>query len=357
MIATTTFLTSLLLAAGDGGDERVSFYANGRVRAESTFDQTNGEDRHRGRMRARVGAKVAIADGLRAEARLSTASDGNDANNPHWDFGDGSEAFQGGDIVFDRFFLDFEEGDFRARAGKMADAFRRPPVLSEVLWDNDVAPTGVAAFYGLELSDSVDLEFRLMEYIAVENGGDTDSTMFGAQCALDFALNDTCDLDFAASFSNWSGLASGGGAIQNQGNTNPMGDFDVVEGFLAATVRGGPLKKTQGFVQVMQNVADGVDEDSGFAVGVKVGESGHQGDWNGFVSFLDVDADAFFSPVSQDDTPIAGTGVGMGMQSVIAGVQYFWRDNVSFKLWALSSDADAVEDPLRIRFDIDFSVL
>jgi len=354
-----TLLAGLALVQGDASDiwSRLHFDANGRMRAEATFDQPSGEDRYRGRMRFRIGASYDIMETLTAKARLSTASDGRDANNPHWDFGDGSDSFQGGDLVFDRFFLDWtpcECSDFRV--GKIPHVLAQPPVFSELMWDQDVNPTGIGAIWDVGSSGDFSGDLRLAEYIAVENSSQSDPAMFGVQGNLRWAAEEDLGIDLSTSFSAWSNLNDSTGQLGNQGNTDVMGDFGIWESFLAATFEGGPLGRTQGFVEYMNNVDDDTGEDTGFAIGVKAGKGGHQGDKNVFLTWYDLDANAVFSPVAQDDTPIAGTGVGTGMTGVIVGGQYYVRDNVSLKLWVLTSDADAAEDPVRVRFDLDFTV-
>jgi len=50
--------------------ERLSFDAAGRLRGESTFDQPSGEDRHRGRLRLRLGAKYRVTETVTAMSEV-----------------------------------------------------------------------------------------------------------------------------------------------------------------------------------------------------------------------------------------------------------------------------------------------
>lgn len=340
--------------------DRLQFYGDGRLRGEATLDQPNGEDRYRGRMRARVGAIYSILDNLKAEARITTSSDGNDANNPHWDFGDGADGFRGSDVLMDRFYLDWKALDeLSLRAGKQPHAFASAPVFGDFLWDSDIQPAGVTAQWGAAPTDgTVGFDLRAAGYVAVENGADDDPALGGLQGNLYLPAGDSFKLQASASYYDWSSLGAGAAvfAASNQGNTDPSADFNVLEGFVSGVLEAGLWGRTTLFVQAMHNTEDDADESDGLAGGLQLGKSGKKGDANLFAVLYALDANCIFSPVAQDDTPIAGTGIGTGMDGVLAGGQYHITDNLSLKLWALTSNADAAEDPVRVRFDIDFRV-
>jgi hypothetical protein len=356
-------LLSLSYAGQDGESlwDRLSFYANGRLRAESTFEQVGGEDRHRGRMRLRLGSAYRVTDEVTAEARVSTASDGFDANNPYWDFGDGGNGFQAANLGLDRFFLDWKPADsLRLDAGKMPHQLASPPVFSEFAWDDDVIPAGVAAIWkplqGGQGSPTT-LDLRLVEYVAVENGADEDATMFGAQANLGLRPGDHTSLQLSTSWSDWAHLAEGGTKLgDNQGNTDVTGEFGIWGSWASLEVEQGPLGRSTAFVQYLNNLDDDVGEDQGYSAGMRFGTLGKKGDLNVFGAYYSLDANSLYSPVAQDDTPIAGTGTGEGMSGFLAGAQFFTSDNLSIRLWVLTSDAGEDEDPFRIRIDVDFLV-
>lgn len=340
--------------------KRLKVSADGRLRAESTFDQLNDEDRHRGRMRFRLSAEYRITDELKAGARLTTMSDGNDANNPHWDFGDGADGFRGAEFGLDRFFLEWKPTDTNATftGGKFGHVFTRPSPAREFAWDDDVQPAGVAAVWGPKTDGDVSFDVRGIYAVASEvnaaNGSGDDPTVFGAQANAYFKASDTTTITLATSWSNWSSLENF--AAIDQGNTADNGGFAIWDTYLAATCAGEGWSQVTGFGQYFNNTDDESGDDQGFALGLQVGQTKGQGNWNAFAAYYDLDANAVFSPVAQDDTPIAGTGTGEGMSGILAGVQYFVLENVSLRLWALTSDADEDDDPYRLRFDIDFRI-
>ena len=340
--------------------DRLEFYATGRMRGEATWDQPNdANDRYRGRMRFRLGTKYQLTEELKAEARLSTTSDGHDANNPHWDFGDG-DGFNGADVALDRFFLDWmamEELD--VRVGKQPHAFKQPPIYGEFLWDNDIQPSGAAALWTPETDGDATFDVRAAGYVATEVADDADPKMLGVQGNVVVPVEDELTVNATASLYDWDDLEDGVTVAGNQGNTDVTSDFTILEGILSGTMKEGPLDEMTGYVQLMHNLAQD-DEENGFALGGQLGPaSGEQGQYNFFLVYYDLDADCVFSPVAQDDTPIAGTGDNgdpEGMNGFVVGGTYFWRDNMTFKVWLLTSDADVDEDPFRLRIDFDFTL-
>ncbi len=356
-----------VLGAGSATDpaaaklqDRLTFTAAGRLRAESTLDQPTGEDRHRGRLRLRVGAGYDLGDGLSAHARLSTSSDGRDANNAYWDFGDGAGDQQGADVVLDRLFLEYRpSGAWELRAGKFGHVFQAPPVYGEFTWDADVQPAGVAAVWRPRSGDGgTAIDLRAAGYVVQENAAGDDPGFLGLQGNLGFQAGKATDLRLSTSVAGWSSTKAGT-FPQVQGNTTSAGvidqGFTVWDSHLAATHEGGVLERQTGFVQYVLNLDDDSGEDTGLALGLDLGPS-RPGAWSCFLAWYDFDANAFFSPVAQDDTPIAGTGVGTGMRGFLGGVRYVVNERFAVRIWGLTSDADAADDPWRLRIDLDFTV-
>ena len=171
---------------------------------------------------------------------------------------------------------------------------------------------------------------------------------------------DDAKVQVSTSIYDWKDNNDGTAVAGNQGNSATTEAFLTWEGFVAATIPGGPLDEMTGYLQVMDNLHE---SDHGFVVGAQLGASKWvRGNYNAWLLFYDFDGDAFFSPVAQDDTPIPGLGLNDGnaggMDGVVVGGQYFWRDNIAFKLWVLTSNADGADsDPVRVRLDLDFKLM
>ena len=339
--------------------DRLDLYANGRVRWESTFEQTNGEDRHRGRFRFRLGGMYKLDDKLNVHARMSTSSDGVDANNPHWDFGDGGDGFEGAELVLDRLFVEWLTTDWLTlQAGKFPHAFTAAPIYGEFIWDADVQPAGFAAKLTCTESKKK-LDLRLVKYTAVESGSDDDPSMVGAQINATCESNEDLAFHFASSFSHWSNLNPGTGAFQNQGNRvdgagNFVSDFAIWDTFIDATHTGGPLGRQQAFAEFWDNTKE--SSQRGYSIGARVGDSRKPGDFNLFAFWAEMDEDSIFTPVAQDDLPITGSGAGNGIEAVGYGGEYRVNEDTICRLWALNSHSDMTDNPFRVRLDLNFNI-
>lgn len=351
------------LAAPPAADDlwsRLRLQADARVRGESTFDQLNGVDRHRGRLRFRFGGEYDLTETLRAGARFTTLSDGRDANNPHWDFGDGSDGFSASEVGMDRLYLDWQAyPELKMTAGKFGHVFTRPPVTRELAWDDDVQPAGAAVVWAPKLDGSVDYDLRAIHVVAAEvnssGGSGADPAMSGIQANLYLKPSEKTRAQIATSYSKWSGIGAFAD-FPGQGSTADAEGFGIWDSYASLTFNGWERGPVTTYAQFIENTEDESGEDTGYAFGVQVGHTSGKGRANVFAAWYSLDANAVFGPVAQDDTPIAGTGNGEGMEGIVAGVQYFITDNLSVRLWGLTSDVDADDDPYRVRLDFDFRI-
>ena len=320
----------------------IHFYGDLRLRLEDTMDQNAaGDDRLRGRMRARFGAKFDISEDLKAEVRLTTKTA--DARNVHWDIGAGGDGLVGADVGFDRINLTWMPCDeFTVKAGKFGNPMAVNPVYSEWTWDGDVQPGGIFGMWsaGGDLDMDVRLGYFVVDEVNSLPGGTADPAVTVAQ--FNFGMEGD-DMDWGVHTSLWDWTNA-------DAFTAPQAeDFLVWD-----TVLEAGMDDFVASLEYMSNLDDDSGDDTGYAVGLKYGKGGHQGDSVFAASYFDFDANAFVSAVAQDDTPIAGTGTGAGMDGFEANWNYWWKDNVMLRLWAISVD-DGTNDPLRLRFDVNVS--
>ena len=195
-------LTSALPSgpALDAVPEWIHFYGDLRIRLEENLDNdVAGNDRMRGRLRARFGVNFDISDELKAEVRLTTLNPG-DANNVNIDIGSTGEGQAGAEAGIDRMnvtWLPCE--DWMFKAGKMGNPFAGNPIWNEYTWDGDIQPAGV--FGQWDISD--DLDVRLAHFVVDEDSTQADASVTTAQ--VNFGMQGD-DIDWAlhTSVSQWS---------------------------------------------------------------------------------------------------------------------------------------------------------
>jgi hypothetical protein len=127
--------------------------ADVRLRYEVDWDSKDAsgverDDRHRGRIRARLGAGYALSDDWSVGARVRTGSS-DSQQSPHLTFVTDDGTNDALDFVADRYFVQFKRGAFKAWGGRNTTPFWQQ---NELFWDEDVTPTGLAGSYDQKIS-------------------------------------------------------------------------------------------------------------------------------------------------------------------------------------------------------------
>lgn len=317
----------------------IHFYGNLRVRGESNKKQNAAgvnSTRTRGRLAFRAGAQFRISDDLLSEVRMTTSTgDTYDNYSTWWGVGGGGDSMDGAELSIDRLNLTWVATDTTTlKVGKFGNPFAINPVFGEWTWDCDIQPAGILGEWRSE--GVLNMDLRLGHFVEDE--------VFGASAApavtsvqLNLSGGDDLEWGFSTMISDWrdNGFSS-------------TEDFLVWDSVLSASSGG-----LTGSFEFIKNLDDSSGDEMGIALGFLYGTAGSQGDSRIFGSYFDFEANAFVSEIGQDDTPLPGTGEGM--DGLLAGWQYWWRDNISFKIWGLQAGND-ISDPMRIRFDIDIEL-
>ena len=125
----------------------LTFYGDLRLRYEVDWDSQNAtgaerDDRHRGRIRARLGFDYQITEDWSAGARVRTGNS-RSQQSPHLTFVS-EETRHDLDFVVDRYFVQYKHDAFAGWAGRNITPFW---FQNELFWDEDVTPTGLAGLY------------------------------------------------------------------------------------------------------------------------------------------------------------------------------------------------------------------
>ena len=130
--------------------ERFSFKGDFRLRHESQFNDSgnasgNVDDRHRQRIRLRLGGRFKMHDDLHIGFRLASGSSSPTSTNQTLGDSAGTK-----DILLDRAYVAWTPENWKIQGGK----FSVPFMKSELLWDGDVNLEGASEEYRFKSGDT-----------------------------------------------------------------------------------------------------------------------------------------------------------------------------------------------------------
>jgi len=166
------------LFAGQGED-KLDFNGDFRYRYELIdLSDDNHDVRTRHRIRARFGLLANVADEVSVVLQIATGSDDPVSSNQSL-----SGTFSSKNIVFDLAYGEYQPAALNRRvtiiAGKSILPFFRPSE-SKLLWDSDLRPEGISARFNLGNSE-VDLKLLGGYYILEERVNDANSNLLAGQ--------------------------------------------------------------------------------------------------------------------------------------------------------------------------------
>ncbi len=346
--------------ASSDDEQKWTAFGDLRLRGAMDRDRRANPNRERARIRLRVGAEGDLGSGFTVGARLSTEPNPNDPNSPYIDLGQG---FQRARFAFDRAYVRWTaptDEPLSVWGGKFQNPFRMPAGYSELVWDADVHPEGLAAVF----EPVPELRLAAGGFLLLTRGNDSDVNIFAFQASTRLEPAEDIRVDAALGgyfYGDFDTSATAAYVGQNQGNAlildasgNPLvfaSDFDIVQAHGAITYTGLdiPLRASAEYV-VNASAADGFD-DNAIAVGAMVGSLGDVGDWSAEYRYQDVGQESVFSAVVQDDfldaTNFRGHLVGVSVQYLSFARARLWT------LWSRRPGEDEFQK--RVRLDLDFS--
>ena len=345
--------------------DRLALYGDLRLRYEAAFHLDNESDRHRLRLRFRLGANYQLLDDVLVGARLVTGNP-EDPRSSHQTLGNAFDSFE---ISLDRAFVTYQPGWLDSAAvftgGKFQHPFSSNPVYQELVWDADIQPEGAVAGYSLSdlwLLDSLD--FRAGAYVLLEQGNGDDTFLFPFQVAAQFRVVENVTGNIAAGYYFYTNVDTSPLVSENRGNVTVDTDgdgrpddyaseFGIVNPILAFTYTGGQFPVTVSGEYILNTEAS-IAEDQGWAVGVSAGSTRKRGDWRLYYQWQVLEQDSVFSPVTQDDFLLA-----TNFRGHVFGGNYQILDKIGLHLWALVSQLDtrspgaSHRDEWRVRADLN----
>jgi hypothetical protein len=328
--------------------DRVRLSGDLRYRHETINDDASTE-RHRQRIRARIGIAAEIGDDLTVGVTLATGADNPISANQTLDTG-----FSRKSIGVDRAFFDWSINEtLSIRGGKMANPMFRPGG-HHLIYDGDLNPEGLAMRY-----DGGRFFANFAGFWVEERGAGDDSILRAAQAGYRGQLTTGAGFTAGVSLYDYSNLQGQSPFFDGMGhgnrldtNGNYLNDFELVELFAEASFElgGEPLRL---FADYVAN--NGVDDlDEGFAIGLNYRSATDPGSWEIGWAYQDLEADAVVA--SFTDSDFAGGGTD-GRGHIFRGSYIFrerWNLGLTYFLNERGEAAGNPRDYKRLQADVSF---
>lgn len=327
---------------------RVELSGDLRLRQEFNRSDPSAPDRTRNALRARVAARYQASEALEIGARIATG-DTDDPNSADITLSSFADDFE---VSLDQAFVRFSHENLAIDAGKFPNPLRR----TDLVWDGDVNPQGLALSYDKKLGRTT-LDARALYFIIEESPLSDGSSMLGGQLGLTVPAGDL-RLALTGSYYDYqlNSLSAADTGDFRGNRLTPAGrylsDFDIAEatGTIEYLGLGNSWPVEIGFDYV-RNLGAVDDEDTAYAISVSGGNLKGQGKLRLNYSYLYAETDAVFAGFSHDNIPLSTNYRLHALNAdyvlsthVILGVRYYkfrpldgehqfnWRDRVRLEL-------------------------
>jgi hypothetical protein len=328
--------------------ERIKLKGDFRFRHE-TIQEEDKEDRSRWRLRFRLGLNAAVTESWSVSTRLATGSD--DPVSTNQSLGGG---FFTKDFRLDRAYVDFHPVSVKGLniiVGKMGVPFWQAQ-KTELIWDGDLSPGGIALKYKNKPSDAVGIFLAAGSFYVAERKQDNDAILYGGQAGVKVKTGDKVQITVGGGYYDYENVKDYPGPFESTeffGNSHY--DLDGTDVFLydynMAEVLGEIVISMEKLtVIVYGNYVNNTDPDTlntGYLVGGTVKHGKDKGNFKLYGNYRDVGRDAVVGLFTDSDFIGGGTdgkGVEVGASYGIAkkvdlGLTYFankiGEDEIDYK--------------------------
>lgn len=286
------------------GPSRLNISGDLRVRLQGDYSDDLAPGRESSQVRARIGATYDVSDRVTVGARLVTGDSG-DPNSTDVQLSNFNDDLE---VSLDQAYIRLNFNKLNVFGGKFPQPFTR----TDLVWDSDVMPQGVAATY--KHPDTYGGQFRAngMFFVVDEQAADSDSTMAGLQFGYQTRAFNAWSFDTSLGYYDYSlGSIAGADAGDFRSNLrNPDGtyrsDFNLVN-LIAGISHSGfspswPMRLT---FDLVKNRGAATSADTGYGVDFSAGKSSDVGDVRFTYGYSAVETDAVFAAFSHDNIGIA----------------------------------------------------
>ncbi|MBD3246223.1 MAG: hypothetical protein GF333_04360 [Candidatus Omnitrophica bacterium] len=294
-------------------------------------DKTGSEDRHRGRLRFRLGMQSKVNDKITVAAGLATG--GSDPRSTNQTL---QNTFDTPDIRLDYAYAQYAVTPWlTVKGGKISSIKKLIFRPSDLLWDSDINPEGLSAQMNYTLADGVAGFFNTGLWILDEDSGNTsDPFMYVLQPgvtvkAKDIGIASKSKFQLAVAYYGFNDVqgntldnAEGGPTLDANGNY--AYDFNAV----APGFKWGLTEPLNGVIPYLEIFGDYVhnpdpdNDNNGWLAGVKFGDAKIKkwGDWQMKYMYRRLEADAWLDTFPDSDAFSGKTAVKGHEVALVYGV-------------------------------------
>lgn len=289
--------------ATDGAVRIPGLDVSGDMRVRQEWNFVDGHDRSRTAVRARLRATYAVSDKFSVGTQIATG-DPDDPNSTDVTLGNFVDDFA---VALDQAWIRYHSGGLTAYAGKFPQIFQR----TDMLWDSDVSPQGVAAAYSAGLGGGAKLDARGIYFVIDEAAVARDSDMLGGQLALTSPLGSDFKAGLTGSYYHYRlGSVAGADAGDFRGNLLSAGrylsDFHLIEGIGTLGWVGPSERWPVAFTaDYVRNVGAAVSSDTAFNLELAAGRTAKPGDFRIAYNFSEVEVDSVLATFSHDNIDLS----------------------------------------------------
>ena len=302
--------------------QNISWFGDIRLRYDR-LEKEGSPDRDRNRFRLRAGLAAKVNDEWDASMRLTT--------DEGWEGGDPVSGNQSMDGAFSKkqIWLDMAYVQYHPKAvqglnvvaGKMEMPFYKAG-KNQLIWDVDLTLEGGAINYTHSLSKQTKVTVTGGGFWIAENAADLDPALFGLQGYLQQGLSGGSSLIGGASYysfmhiknysalnKEWNSTAANNWFGNNRTAGNRFAsDYDVLEIFGEFSTKVGKLPVSAfGSYVINTTIAEGLNEDTGWLIGVKLNKAAAPRSWELGYDYRDVGADALVGQFNENESYGGGT--------------------------------------------------
>ncbi|MGE5279169.1 MAG: putative porin [Deltaproteobacteria bacterium] len=299
------------------GDFRLRYQYN---HADDTLN-----DRHRARIRLRLGLEGKVNDKLAAGVGLATGLSDGSADAARSTNATLANGFSKKDIALDYAYVTYAPKDWiEFVGGKFHNPLWEP---TDLVWDGDINPEGGAISFKTALTDNCDVFLNTGVFILDEDnapGQNDDPMMYVVQPGFNYKATDKVSVKGAFSVNDSANVK--GNTLNGTGATNSTAggglryDFLVLEPALQVDVKKpfgfldiGRLSDIESLAVFTQYVNNTIPDDNntGFAAGFKLGSAkiAKFGDWQFKYIYAMLERDAVLDVLPDSDRYSGKTGI------------------------------------------------